>query len=60
MIDPNKRYDILDEMPFGKYKGILIGTVIEDDPSYMQWAVRAIDDFRLHEEASKYLTECSE
>lgn len=46
--------DIIDRMPFGKYAGVMVGTVIEDDPSYIEWAL-ANTEFRLSEAALEYL-----
>ena len=51
-----KAYTVLDRMPFGKYKGELIGTVIEDDPKYIRWALDNTD-FDLTKEAKEYLEE---
>jgi len=45
-----------DEMPFGKYKGELIGTVIEDDPQYIYWAINQTS-LRIDEPTMKYLKE---
>jgi uncharacterized protein (DUF3820 family) len=47
---------ILDFMPFGRYKGELIGTVIEDEPRYIYWAINNTDLW-LDEQAMKYLAE---
>lgn len=49
-----KELSILDTMPFGKYRGDLIGTVIEEDPRYIYWAINNTD-LRLDEQAMKYL-----
>jgi len=50
---------MFDHMPFGKYKGELIGTVIENNPGYMQWAVNSTD-LRLDDSALTYLEDCSD
>ena len=37
-----KVYDPLhfnDTMPYGKYKGQTIGTIIQSDPEYLQWCI---------------------
>ena len=34
---------LLDRFPFGKYKGELVGSVIEDDPSYIAWLLDKTD-----------------
>ena len=54
-----KPLSIYDTMPFGKYFGELVGTVIEDDPGYMWWAVRNTE-IDIDTEAKRYLKECSE
>lgn len=51
-----REYSILDTMPFGKYKGELIGTVIEENPDYIYWAINNTD-FRLDATGEKYLEE---
>lgn len=48
------KHDIIDRMPFGKCAGVMVGTVIEDDPSYIEWAL-ANTEFRLSEAALEYL-----
>lgn len=50
-----KEYDLYDEMPWGKHKGVLVGTVIEEDPRYIRWLLRDSPAFRLSEEALAYL-----
>jgi len=51
-----REFSILDTMPFGKYKGELIRTVIEEDPDYIYWAINDTD-FRLDATGEKYLRE---
>lgn len=51
-----KLFGITDFMPFGRFKGDFVGTVIEEDPAYIEWAL-ANTDFRLDEEALRYLKE---
>lgn len=51
-----KLYSILDEMPFGKYRGDLVGTVIEEDASYISWMLNNTD-FRLDDAAYAYFKE---
>lgn len=31
------------KLTFGKYKGDTVEEVIEDDPSYLEWAIDTID-----------------
>lgn len=52
-----KALGILDVMPWGKYKGELIGTVCEDDPGYLVWALEATS-LELDEQPTEYLKEC--
>lgn len=47
---------ILDPMPFGKYRGELIGSIIEDDAEYMTWAINNTA-LRIDTEALRYLKE---
>ena len=47
---------ILDPMPVGKYRGELVGTVIEDDPGYVRWIINNTE-WRLDEQALRYLGE---
>jgi len=51
-----KLFDILDPMPFGKHRGKLIGTVIEEDPRHIYWAINNTY-LRLNDVAMKYLRE---
>lgn len=41
-------------MPFGKYKGQLIGDIIRDDPSYLLWCVDTLS-FEIDEECQELL-----
>lgn len=41
-------------MPFGKYKGKLIGDIIQEDPSYLQWCCDNLS-FELDEECLELL-----
>ncbi len=52
-----KLYGVLDEMPWGKYEGELVGSLIEVDPEYIHWMVNNTD-FRLDEGSLDYLEEC--
>jgi hypothetical protein len=53
-----REYSILDLMPFGKYREELVGTVIEEDPDYIYWAINNTS-FRLDNDAQKYFEEIS-
>jgi uncharacterized protein (DUF3820 family) len=48
---------IYDPVPFGKYKGELVGTVIEDDPKYARWLMNDTD-LEFDVESHRYLKEC--
>lgn len=48
---------ITDTFQFGKYRGELVGTIIEDDPGYIEWMLRDTDH-RLDDDALEYLEEC--
>ena len=55
--DPTKLYGILDKWPFVfEREGDLVGTVIEEEPKLIRWAMRK--GMRLDEQASDYLREC--
>jgi uncharacterized protein (DUF3820 family) len=47
----------LDEMPFGKHKGKALGTVIEEDISYVTWMLEKTD-VTLDEDALEYYHKC--
>lgn len=51
-----KEWGITDPMPFGKHRGVLIGTLIEDETSYISWLL-GNTDFRLDEQALAYYEE---
>jgi hypothetical protein len=46
-------------MPIGKYQGTLVGTVIEEDPSYVHWLINNTL-WRLNSQALSYLHECGD
>lgn len=37
---------------FGKYRGRLVADILEENPGYVQWAVREVDGFRAKVEAA--------
>ena len=41
-------------MPFGKYKGQLVGDIIRDDPSYLLWCIGNLS-FEIDEECQELL-----
>jgi len=51
-----KTLALLDSLPFGKHKGEVVGTVIEEDPSYIRWMMENTDLCWEHE-VLEYLKE---
>jgi hypothetical protein len=49
-----KELSFLDPMPVGKYRGELVGTVIEEDPGYVTWLINNTD-WRLDEQTLEML-----
>lgn len=35
---PQKPFGLTDTIPFGKYKGALVGSILQSDPGYLVWA----------------------
>lgn len=54
---PNVRkiYAPEDSIPFGKFKGILVGPIIRYHPSYICWCLFNVEDFALTSIATKLL-----
>lgn len=52
-------FDITTPFPWGKHKGTLCGTVIEEEPSYIEWMLEHTEhtEHTLTEEALAYLEE---
>lgn len=55
---PVPALSVLDAMPFGKYRGQIVGTVIEEDAEYVAWLLRETENFDLDEDALRYLESC--
>lgn len=53
--DTDRQLD--DLIQFGKWAGQTLRTVIERDPSYVQWALREVNNFYISEEAQQLLDE---
>lgn len=51
----NTIFTLIDKLTFGKHKGATIEEVIDDDPSYLEWAIDEIEWFELDEAATKSL-----
>ncbi len=56
----NKKILLEDKITFGKYKGLDLKTLIEEDHKYVVWALRNIDWFDIDKEAEEYLNEVFE
>lgn len=61
-----KELDVLDTMPFGKYKGLTLARVVNDDVKYIRWMMENSEQFfvsdKVHDlikevEYNKYLKE---
>ena len=50
-----KFYDIEDKIEFGKHKGVLLRTIVDDHSSYLRWAMREIAGFDISSRARLYL-----
>lgn len=48
---------INDKLGFGSYKHSTIGGIIDDDPTYLEWALDEVDNFELSDRAHELLTE---
>lgn len=46
-----KPFKLNDKITFGKHKGLTIKEIIEDDPSYLEWALDEVDGFELDDAA---------
>lgn len=44
-----------DKITFGKHRGLTIKEIIEDDPTYLEWALDEIDGFELDAAATAAL-----
>ena len=60
MIQRPRILDVCDAMPFGIYKGMLVGSVIEENPDYMRRLIAVNKEIALNETANNYLKECLE
>jgi uncharacterized protein (DUF3820 family) len=49
-----KKYSMFNRMPFGEYRGELIGTLIEEIPERVEWYVNHTE-FRLDDQALEML-----
>ena len=47
-------YRLIDKLNFGKHKGETIKQVCEDDPTYIEWCLNAIDSFELDDKAMEF------
>lgn len=51
----NREFSPASKITFGKYVGVPLGDVIENDPHYALWCLRNIDWFRMNGAASEAL-----
>jgi len=60
-----KELDLFDTMPFGKYQGLTVGRVIQDDPRYLMWLIKNSTQFFINHktkdtlERAYYLKVCN-
>jgi hypothetical protein len=52
-----KEFSLSDKLTFGKYKGYTIEEILEDDPSYLEWAIDEIEWFELDYIAAQKLND---
>lgn len=45
--DPNKINGHTDTFPFGKYRDMTLGAVLEKNPGYFLWVEKAFKDFKI-------------
>lgn len=48
---------INDRIGFGGYSQSTIGEIIDDDPTYLEWALDEVNGFQLSDRARELLTE---
>ena len=48
------------KMPFGKYKGQSLDEICAEDPGYLHWAAKNLDDGYVTEKIKEYLEENDE
>jgi len=44
-----------DPLPFGKHRGKTVRDVIDQDPTYLEWALLNVEGFELTDDAGKRL-----
>lgn len=52
-------YKLTDTMTFGKHKGKRIEQILEDDPTYIRWALNSIPNFEMLKEVRKAALQAS-
>lgn len=56
-MDATKIYRLDDRITFGKHKGKLVLTLIDEDPEYLIWAHKNVSFFKLEDSIYKSLKE---
>ena len=54
MAKRKKKYSLVDQIDFGKYKGMCIRNLIDRDFGYIQWCVEEKNIFEMDQEAKNY------
>ncbi len=49
-IEEKDIYGLQDKIPFGKFKGITIKEIVESNSSYLDWALKNVQNFKLTDE----------
>ena len=52
-----KYFGVKDKITFGKYKDYTISEVIEDDPKWLDWAIRKVEFFNVTEEVRELVAD---
>jgi hypothetical protein len=55
-----KKFSRDDFIYFGKYKGDTVAKIAVENPSYLLWANKIVDGFKLDDDALKYVNEMME
>ena len=52
-----KYFGIKDKITFGKYKNCIISEVIDQDPKWLDWAIREVGFFNVEEEVRELVAD---
>lgn len=50
-------YKLTDKISFGRHKGEAIQDIIDDDITYIEWAIDTVDGFELDDDALEFFNE---